>query len=767
MDRDDDREGDMDRLARRSLKATIGTMVVACAAALALLAVPLEGSAAPAAASAPASPTPSASPLALIRNNGAPDGAGASVMAVNTGNHTVVATLLEGVETTGLAMAPDGNTAYVGVLDDGGVANGIVPIDMTANPPQPEPVVDLGSACVVPTSVVVVPNGTTALIACFLSDSMVELNLTTSPPTVASSIQAVELGDEESLAVAPNGNTAYVVFSAAGGDAVQQQEDRGHARPPQALTPGSGVLPIDLTTNPPTPGDPVGFGTAAVNMQISPNGNTGYVSDIAESAVYPLNLSTSPITVGTPVTSQLTHPLGLALTPDGNSLYAVNNPVSSATPINVAVNPPQSGTPVGVGVAPLQAAATPDGSQVLVSNQTSSGGKHGTVSFIDTATNTVTATVDAGVLPNEMAIQPDQPPVAHLSVQTGSAGHPTTFDASASTVKFGSITSYHWDFGDGNSDTTSTPTVSHTYAADGTYPASVVETNSAGTSTTQVYTGRDMLRNGGPSASASVAVRVGTSAGYWMTGADGGIFTFGDAGFFGSEGGQPLNKPIVGLAATVDSQGYWLVASDGGIFTFGDAGFFGSEGGQPLNQPIVGMAPTSDGQGYWLVASDGGIFAFGDAGFYGSEGGQPLNKPIVGMAAAPDGKGYWLVASDGGIFTFGDAGFFGSKGGEPLNKPVVGMAATASGAGYWMVASDGGIFAFGDALFHGSKGGQPLNAPIVGMAATSDSAGYWLVASDGGIFAFGDALFHGSKGGQPLNAPMVAMAATSPATPRS
>ena len=36
--------------------------------------------------------------------------------------------------------------------------------------------------------------------------------------------------------------------------------------------------------------------------------------------------------------------------------------------------------------------------------------------------------------------------------------------------------------------------------------------------------------------------------------------------------------------------GYRLVASDGGIFAFGQAGFFGSMGGHPLNQPVVGMA---------------------------------------------------------------------------------------------------------------------------------------------------------------------------------
>ena len=84
----------------------------------------------------------------------------------------------------------------------------------------------------------------------------------------------------------------------------------------------------------------------------------------------------------------------------------------------------------------------------------------------------------------------------------------------------------------------------------------------------------------------------------------------------------------------------------------GDAPFYGSTGGQRLNQPVVGMAATPDGKGYWLIARDGGIFSFGDAGFYGSMGGQHLNQPIVGMAGTKDGNGYWMVASDGGIFEF-------------------------------------------------------------------------------------------------------------------
>ena len=124
---------------------------------------------------------------------------------------------------------------------------------------------------------------------------------------------------------------------------------------------------------------------------------------------------------------------------------------------------------------------------------------------------------------------------------------------------------------------------------------------------------------------------------------------------------------------------YWLVASDGGVFSFGNAQFFGSMGGKALNAPIVGMTPTASRNGYWLVASDGGIFAYGDAQFYGSMGGQPLNAPIVGMAATPDGGGYWEVASDGGIFSFGDAQFYGSMGGQHLNAPIVGMATALGG----------------------------------------------------------------------------------------
>ena len=126
----------------------------------------------------------------------------------------------------------------------------------------------------------------------------------------------------------------------------------------------------------------------------------------------------------------------------------------------------------------------------------------------------------------------------------------------------------------------------------------------------------------------------------------------------------PANDLTASGTVGITKVGYWEVASDGGIFSFGTANYYGSMGGKPLDKPIVGMAATPDGSGYWEVASDGGIFAFGDAQYYGSMGGKPLVRPIVGIASTSDGGGYWEVASDGGVFAFGDAQYCGSMQGK-------------------------------------------------------------------------------------------------------
>lgn len=64
---------------------------------------------------------------------------------------------------------------------------------------------------------------------------------------------------------------------------------------------------------------------------------------------------------------------------------------------------------------------------------------------------------------------------------------------------------------------------------------------------------------------------------------------------------------MVGIAGTTDTKGYWLAGSDGGVFSFGDAKFYGylpSLHIVPVS-PIVGIVSTSDSKGYWLVSTDG------------------------------------------------------------------------------------------------------------------------------------------------------------------
>ncbi|HEY0397008.1 MAG TPA: sulfatase, partial [Acidimicrobiia bacterium] len=172
------------------------------------------------------------------------------------------------------------------------------------------------------------------------------------------------------------------------------------------------------------------------------------------------------------------------------------------------------------------------------------------------------------------------------------------------------------------------------------------------------------------------------------------------------------------------------MASDGGIFAFGDAGFFGSTGAVKLNLAIVGMAATPTGKGYWLVASDGGIFAFGDAGFFGSTGAVKLNQAIVGMAATPTGLGYWMAAQDGGLFSYGDAAFFGSAVGKPGAERVVGLLPSQTGGGYWELGNGGDVFAFGDAPSLGSapKGNRGIAGGVAvgagnGLPAVTPASG--------------------------------------------
>ena len=247
-----------------------------------------------------------------------------------------------------------------------------------------------------------------------------------------------------------------------------------------------------------------------------------------------------------------------------------------------------------------------------------------------------------------------------------------------------------------------------------------------GTAATFVQVGAPQARSG---AATTISSPYGTGrwmaadpdGGYWTTTFSGAVTPRGGAPQFGSPAasGIQLTKPVMGMAGTPDGRGYWLVASDGGVFSYGDAQFYGSAGSIRLNQPIVGMAATPDGRGYWLVASDGGIFSFGDAQFYGSTGSIRLNQPIEGMAPTPDGNGYWLVAADGGLFSFGDAPFDGSLGGT--GAVALGMVVTPL-SGYSIITAAGSAYTFSNTAQSSSLTTGPVQSHIEGGPVQADCA---------------------------------------------
>ena len=131
---------------------------------------------------------------------------------------------------------------------------------------------------------------------------------------------------------------------------------------------------------------------------------------------------------------------------------------------------------------------------------------------------------------------------------------------------------------------------------------------------------------------------------------------------------RPSTQPVVGMASTPDGGGYWLVAADGGVFSFGDAGFYGSMGGHgPRRSRWWAWPPPADGGGYWLVAADGGVFTFGAP----STGLAVVRAVMIGSSPSP-----FPVAGQGTCWPHSIRPSTGSPGDQPVlfgsSLPAVG-----------------------------------------------------------------------------------------------
>jgi YVTN family beta-propeller protein len=369
-----------------------------------------------------------------------------------------------------LAVTPDDGTVYV--VND--TFDTVIPIATATNTPgTPIPVGDD------PYGIAVTPDGATVYVASQRSNTVAAIDTATN--TVRATIAVA--GGPSGVAITPDGKTVYVSdFDA------------------------STVTPIDIATN--RAGTPIPVGVQPGNLAITPDGSTAYVAGPGSDTVTPIDLATN--TAGTPI-AIVGNSLGgsLAMSPDGATLYVITN--SGVVPIDTATQ--TVGTPISTPIGSIGIAITPNGDTAYVSYE-------GGVVSVNLLTDSVVADVTSiTVDPDGIAVSPDQAPVATVAVVAGQPGATTSFHASARHVAFGSVGGYAWNFGDGTSARTTTSNTTHVYARGGTYRVTVTETTTGGTSTSQVFTGQTVSRNGSRAAVASASFSVGAQVGIPDTGA--------------------------------------------------------------------------------------------------------------------------------------------------------------------------------------------------------------------------------------------------------
>jgi hypothetical protein len=90
------------------------------------------------------------------------------------------------------------------------------------------------------------------------------------------------------------------------------------------------------------------------------------------------------------------------------------------------------------------------------------------------------------------------------------------------------------------------------------------------------------------------AILPSAAGGYVLVGTDGGAFVFGPGAYFeGSLPGKGVSvKDIVGIALTTDDNGYYMAGANGAVYDFGDAVSLPAPSGLADKLPIVAIAGT-------------------------------------------------------------------------------------------------------------------------------------------------------------------------------
>jgi YVTN family beta-propeller protein len=177
---------------------------------------------------------------------------------------------------------------------------------------------------------------------------------------------------------------------------------------------GDGTVSVIDTATDTVVGSPITVGSSPIGVAVTPDGSKVYVVNSnplgSSGTVSVIATATNTVVATIPVGLS---PQGVAVTPDGSKAYVTNSnpsafprPPGTVSVIDTATDT-VVGSPITVGTSPLGVAVTPDGRKVYVTNSNPFGSS-GTVSVIDTTTNTVVGSpITVGNFPVGVAVTPD------------------------------------------------------------------------------------------------------------------------------------------------------------------------------------------------------------------------------------------------------------------------------------------------------------------------------------------------------------------------
>ena len=212
-----------------------------------------------------------------------------------------------------VAITPNGNVAYVTNFN----SNTVTPINLRTKPPTPERAIAVGPG---PWSVAASPDGKYVVVSNSESDSVSIITVATR------SVTTLHVGARpQAIAIAPNGNTAYVAN-------------------------GDSITPINLRAKPATLESPIVMGVSSVGLAMTPDGTTAFSAN-ADNTITPIDLTVTPPASGTPVPiGALSQPDGIAVSTNGKLAYSANAD-STVTPVDLTTTPIHALPSIYVGAA--------------------------------------------------------------------------------------------------------------------------------------------------------------------------------------------------------------------------------------------------------------------------------------------------------------------------------------------------------------------------------------------------------------------------------